>query len=377
MQKKIIALAIAAAISAPAFADNANVTVYGKAILDIERVSNDKSALSGATRVQTNATRLGFKGKEDLGDGMSGWYQYEVQIDADGNSGNGAGNGTRNSGLGVDTAFGTVMLGIWDTPFKVAHNKIELFDNTTVFSAVNLIGRAGGAGTAAGTASVANAPAANFVTRRSNVIQYWSPAIAGVKINVSFSPDEGGNGIATTQGVNKSQTSLSAVYDNHDNGIYVAAAYESRPDANATVFANAGTTDTASRLVARYTIGDIWLGATYEQFLVNTFTTSTTAPVMSNYTQSNMEVVANVKLGASSIGLSYAKNGETAIVATGATQMSARYGYNFSKRTEGFIAYTSLKNDTAGTYSLAAGTAFGAGAGSTSSAIGAGLVHSF
>ena len=90
MQKKIIALAIAAAISAPAFADNANVTVYGKAFLNVESVSNDKATTAqNATRVQTNASRLGFKGKEDLGDGLTGWYQYEVQLDADGNSSNG------------------------------------------------------------------------------------------------------------------------------------------------------------------------------------------------------------------------------------------------------------------------------------------------
>ena len=36
MQKKIIALAIAAAFSAPAFADTANVNVYGKVFLDVE-----------------------------------------------------------------------------------------------------------------------------------------------------------------------------------------------------------------------------------------------------------------------------------------------------------------------------------------------------
>jgi predicted porin len=352
MQKKIIALAIAAAISAPAFADNANVTVYGKAILDIESVSNDKATLSGATRVQTNASRLGFKGKEDLGDGLSGWYQYEVQLDADGNSANGAGNGTRNSGVGLEGGFGTVMLGVWDTPFKLAHNKVELFDNTTVFSAINLIGHAGGAA------------GANYNTRRSNDVQYWSPSLGGVKVNVSFSPDEGNNGASSVNAqTNRSQTSLSAVYDVED--IYVALGYEARPDASI-----AATTDSGIRAVGRYSLGDAWLGATWEGIKVNTSATA-------SYTQNNFEVVGGYKLGSSTIGLSYAKAGETATAATGASQVSLRYGYGLSKRTELFAAYTSLKNDTAGAYGFSAGSTWGTNAGSTQSAFGTGLIVSF
>lgn len=354
MNKKIIALAIASAISAPAFADNANMTVYGKAFLDIESVSNDKSPLSAATRVQTNASRLGVKGSEELGDGLKGWFQYEMQIDADGNAGNGAGNGTRNSGVGLDAGFGTVMMGNWDTPFKLAHNKVELFDNTTVFSAINLIGRAGGAA------------GANYNTRQKNVVQYWSPSLGGVKLNVSYSPDEGTTaGAATTQGSNKSLVSASATYDDHDSGIYVSAAFENRADV-----AVAGTTDSASRLVARYALGDFWLGATIENITVNTSTSN-------SYTQGNSELVGSYKLGASTIALSYAIAGATATANTGANQTSLRYGLNLSKRTELFAAYTQLKNDTAGAYGFSGGTAFGTNAGSSQTAFGTGLIVSF
>jgi predicted porin len=374
MQKKIIALAIAAAISAPAFADNANITVYGKAILDIENVSNDKSTLSGATRVQTNASRLGFKGKEDLGDGLSAFFQYEVEFDADGSgntvtakdaaaptTGNAASTATytatpsgfgktRNSGVGLEGGFGTVILGIWDTPFKTSHNKVELFDNTTVFSATNVMGRAAGT--------------KNFNTRAANAFVYVAPSLAGVVVSAAYVPDEGkSTGDAATQGSNKGIASLAGTYD--ADGVYVAAAYERRAD-NTT----AGTNDTAARLVARYTLGDFWLGATVESFTINTFATA-------SYSQNNTELSGQYKLGASSIGLSYAKAGETATAATGASQVSLRYGFNLSKRTELFAAYTQLKNDTAGVYGFNAGTAFGTTAGSTQSAIGTGMIVSF
>ncbi len=81
---------------------------------------------------------------------------------------------------------------------------------------------------------------------------------------------------------------------------------------------------------------------------------------------------------ANTIALSYASAGKTDVAATGAKQATLRYGYNFSKRTEVYAAYTSLKNDTGGTYNFNSGTAFGtSAAGASLTAFGAGVIHSF
>ncbi|HLP98776.1 MAG TPA: porin [Sideroxyarcus sp.] len=356
MQKKLIALAIASAISAPAFADNANVSLYGKAFLNFEHVTNDKQNSGSANRVQTNASRFGLKGSEDLGDGMKAFYQYEVQVDADGNSGNGMGNGTRNTGVGLEGGFGKVLYGNWDTPYKASRNAIELFDNTTSFSAINLMGRANGA---AGK---------NYNTRKSNAVAYVSPDLGPVGMTLAYSPDEAP--VAATG--NKWVTSFAATL-NMPEGIYAALAYEIRNDASV-----ATTKDTATRLVGKYTLGDFWVGATIERLKVNTSLTA-------NYTQSNNELAAQYKLGTSNIGLSYVKAGKTSVEKTGASQVSLRYGYTFSKRTEVFAAYTALKNDavdaavagSGGTYGFSAGTAYGTAAGSKQTAIGLGMIHSF
>ena len=78
MKKKIIVLAIAAAFSAPAFADSGNIAWYGKVFLNAESVKNDKviSNKDSALRVLSDASRLGIKGSEDLGNGMNGIFQY-------------------------------------------------------------------------------------------------------------------------------------------------------------------------------------------------------------------------------------------------------------------------------------------------------------
>lgn len=369
MQKKLIALAVAAAFSAPAFADNANITFYGKAILDIESVKNDKIVApatnkSSALRILNNASRFGLKGNEDIGDDLKAIYQYEVEMDASGNAGNGLGK-TRNSGVGLDGGFGKVIVGIWDSPFKVAHNAVELFDNTTSFSATNLIGHAGGAGltgvAAAGGVAAGNVPGdSNYNTRQKNMIQYWTPKFfGGLQGAISYSPDA-----APTTTTNKSVLSMSATYD--QDAIYASLGYENRADE-----VTAGTTDKALRLVGKYNFGVAWVGATVERI-----TTNPSATV--SYTQTNAELVGQYKFGVSTIALSYAKAGSTNLTNTGAKQVSLRYGYNFSKRTELFAAYTSLQNDTAGNYVL--GNILGAAAqqtGSTQTVFGAGLIHSF
>jgi len=86
MQKKIIALAIAAAFSAPAFAD---VTVYG--VLDVGYGDTSKtlttpagvSTKSGQTAFefsQATSSRLGFVTSEDLSNGMKSTVKIETGI---------------------------------------------------------------------------------------------------------------------------------------------------------------------------------------------------------------------------------------------------------------------------------------------------------
>ena len=126
MQKKIIVLAIAAALAAPsAFAET---TVYGKLSADFEAVKNSSYFRSYGSsyrvnRIASNASRFGVKGSEDLGDGLKAIYQIEVRWNVNGNEAGGGGgvfNGTRNSNVGLQGDFGTVFLGIWDTPYKVS-----------------------------------------------------------------------------------------------------------------------------------------------------------------------------------------------------------------------------------------------------------------
>lgn len=351
MKKKVFKLALIARLAAPlaTLADTANFIFYGKINVDVESVKSDKVATPATTatslnRLQSNASRFGFKGSEDMGDGLQAVYQFEAQIDSvNDKNAKTPFNGVRNSQIGLKGGFGTVFAGNWDTPFKAVHNKIELFDNTTVFSVINLVGRTG------------NGSGKDFNTRQNNVIQYWTPNISGFTGLVSYALDS-----AKTATVNKTSMSLSGAYEN--DMLYAGLGYESRADQTTTT-----KSDSAMRLLGAFKFPDGQVGIMMERMSVANALTTTA-------TQSNMELAGSYKVGSSNLGVSFAKNGNyNGVTNTGAKQLSLRYGHNFSKRTELYGAYTSLSNDTGANYGFYTGSA----AGSKLSGLGLGMIHSF
>lgn len=371
MQKKIIALAIASALTAPAaFADTSNVTVYGLLNADVESVSN--SLPSGTnpaskTRITSNASRLGIKGTEDLGDGMSAIWQIESRLNLVGNeaaSATNAGtasvfNGLRNSNVGLKGNFGTVFLGHWDTPFKTAHNPVELFDNTTIATATALMGVT--TATTVANGGVVNA-AVGYTLRQNSSIQYWTPVMSGFQGKFAYS-NNATTPATTTQ--KPSLVSLSLAYD--VDQFYAAFAYDNHTD-----FRGAGLKDSANRLVGAYKFENGQVGLTYDRLTVAT-------NVAANSTRSAWELSGKYKMGSNNFGAFYTKAGSmSGTTATGANQVSLRYGYNFSKRTEAYALYTAIKNDTNANYGIAdVANGYTGVAGSKISGLGFGLVHTF
>lgn len=346
----------------PSVATATDVTLYGRVNVDFESVRNDKVSLAttatSANRVQSNASRFGVKGSKALDGELAAIWQLEVQVDP-ANGGGTPFNGTRNSNIGLKGNFGTIFVGNWDTPYKGAHNKIELFDNATIFSATNLIGRSG-ANNAGNTAVTA----VNYNTRQSSVLQYWTPNIHGFQGKVAFSPDSG-----QTTTTNKTKLSLSGTYEN--DMLYGALAYESRPDQTVP-----SMTDNATRLVGAYKFGEGEVGLAYERLSVGT-------AVATSESQNNWELAGQYKFGNSNLGAFYVRNGNLgARLNTGADMYTLRYGYNFAKYIELYGAYTRLSNNASANYSTLTSTAIGTvGAattnGSTQTGLGMGMIYSF
>ena len=129
MKKNLIALAVAGAIAAPAIA-SADATVYGQ--LNLSYGAYSEEWFDGATTIDDNiqlrshASRLGVKGSEDLGGGLSANYQLEWEVNPD----NAARDlGRRNQWVGIKGGFGEMRFGRHDTPLKMAQGKFDQFND--------------------------------------------------------------------------------------------------------------------------------------------------------------------------------------------------------------------------------------------------------
>ena len=151
MNKKLIPFAVAAALTAP-LAAQAEVTIYGKANVSYDavkcdgdkrhyKITSNQPEGCGAFLFDENgdlitssfygpegrASRLGFKGSEDLGNGLKAIWKMEFSVDMANNS---AVNSSRNAyvGLAGDT-WGTILMGRHDSPYKMATSKLDYFSD--------------------------------------------------------------------------------------------------------------------------------------------------------------------------------------------------------------------------------------------------------
>src|ERR1700690_3567861 len=122
MNKKLVALAVAGACALPltAQAQTANVTLYGRLNLDAEVIINQRQQLPGGPtgnyyRVDSNSSRVGVRGDENLGGGLHAFFQLEERFDNT-NGGNPVTTGGDNW-VGLQGPWGTTKLGYYLTPY--------------------------------------------------------------------------------------------------------------------------------------------------------------------------------------------------------------------------------------------------------------------
>lgn len=376
----ILAAAIAAALSAPAFADTANVNIYGKFDLsyDLVNTGTATNGTAGTTvgRVSSNTSRIGFKGAEDLGDGFSAIWQLESQLYI-GDATNGT-LGTRNSFLGVKgDAFGTLLAGRHDTPYRLSTRRFDLFtdgvaDNRSIFGGV------------AGSSAVAS-----FDGRQNQVVAYVSPKLGGITgavgyVNLNPSITVGTVG-ANANTEKQTALSLAAWYD--DNGFYGTVAHEVH---NLAVTAGtAGTAAAGSATAVKVSEKATRLGFGYsnELFNVNAAYEKTSddygVAKADKYGHSAFYVSGKVSLpGNNAVKAAVTKQGNVGKVAnTNVTQYSLGFDHALSKRTVVYALYSKISNGSAASYGLSSNGTAGAssivGAGASPSVIAVGVAHSF
>lgn len=367
MMKKILAAAIVSAFAAPAFAATANVDVYGNLGVSVDFINTDAASPADdkLTRFSSNSSRIGFKGAEDLGGGLSAIWQIENQVAIDGGGANGVVTGgsnfssnLRNTFVGLSSkSMGTALLGIHDTPYKLSAGKIQFWGDTSA-DYNNIIGNVQGS--------------THFDLRTSNTLAYISPKFGGLSGAVGYVVgNELGNGAAA----DANAWSASVTYD--QGPLFLTAAYEKHNNVITTGPTTADDRD-AFKLGAGYAFGNTKLGLIYEKAdSAGLLTVGTVTKVRdrSVWYLNGAHTMGNIVLKAA-----YGRAGDLdGMNDTGADTWSLGADYNLSKRSYLYAYYTATNNDSAGTYGVGQGqgSAVVPAAGRDPSVFSIGMRHSF
>lgn len=382
-----------------------NVDIYGALNLDVEQVSmkgatTTTSNMGDRNRVVSNASNIGFKGEETLDGAWKFVWQVESSINPTGGTTSSyVGLASRNSGVGLSHAtYGTLMLGKWDTPYKILHNFIEPMYAVGVGYMVSILDTAGQTSTSmdspssgASTASTVRvAESLSFSRRQGQAIHYTSPMWNDLQLKVMYSPnvDRTSNTnpylLSSSLYLAKGAVKAGVAYEKHSD--FMAGQTSTLPYAGS----SNNTKDRAYKAALGYKFDcGLSLGAAFSNLRYES--QNTTTPTQTNsyernaYMATATHVMNRVTLRA---GYGWAEKGKCSeftaagaacsVADMGAKQMVFGTSYAMSGRTDLYAVYSQIQNETNATYVFAQNpVTTTAVAGGDPRAIGLGLRHTF
>ena len=177
MKKSILILAILGAISGTAAAQS-SVTIFGAVDVGVRSVTNDGVTLRSMSTSGYSPSAIGFRGVEDLGDGLSASFWLEGQTFVDTGTMDSTKFFGRRATMGLTGRFGEVRLGRDLNPSYLNLGTFDAFGNLGIGSNVPMYNAALKSGV-------------NTVYRTDNAVSYFTPAMGGFYAHVMAAPSEG------------------------------------------------------------------------------------------------------------------------------------------------------------------------------------------
>lgn len=304
MKKSLVALAVLGVFAGAASAQS-SVSIYG--IADVWVGSVDTGAAGGSVTVQESGgllpSRLGFRGSEDLGGGLSAIFGLEAGLTVD----NGTAGGlsfNRQSFVGFEGGFGQVIAGkVWSAYDDVSYLAFTAFDSgfTPEYFAFGSTG---------------------YSANPNNGFKYTSPDFGGFSGAISYALDEN----------NAVKENTSAFHVKYSGGpLYIGAGYQE---------------ETAALIKAKFTR----VGASYDLGVVKLLGSFGQLKLTGGGKTTDYSFGVDVPVGSAvTIGAGYARGKDNAI--SGGEKRDA-FGivatYGLSKRTKLYAGFTTGDGKTAG-----------------------------
>ena len=298
MQKKLLPLAVAGALAAPAAA-LAQVEVYGTIHMSVNKMKYEEgtpATVGGASvpsvskwDVASHASNIGVRARESLGGGLSAWAQVETNasMERSNNIAHTSNFASRNSAVGMQGNFGNVFVGQWTTPWAdldalwgigtvATYGPItsiigrrETTGSAPNWNCANLSGVGGVAGASLGFVSVGTAICDStegasgvghaFWRRISNSIHYQSPVFGGAQVKIAYQANQDKSTAGAVTNADPSMWSASATWSGMGGRLRIGAAVDRHKD-----FTTVGQTDSGWRVTGGWNFGFMDIGLAYE-----------------------------------------------------------------------------------------------------------------
>jgi predicted porin len=315
MKKTAIALALLGGFAGTAFAQS-NMTIYG--VVDVGFAHEDDGNRAGSvTRLDSgwlNGSRLGFKGREDLGGGLAAIFTLESGFSTDtGTLGQGGRLFGRQSWLGLEGGFGTVKLGLQWTPVYTVASSFDPFGDALAGDSARLFNYSG--------------------SRRDNVLSY-NYAANGFRGQLQY-------GFGEVPGSTSASRAIGGYAGYMSGPLDTVLTYTANNDATGSV------TGKTALIGGNYNFGP---AALFLAYAWNKDITPVGA-VSAGADSRNALIGFTMPIGtAGKLRASYIKLSDKARSDADANQIAVGYSYDLSKRTALYASMSRIANDRVANY---------------------------
>ncbi|MBX9869246.1 MAG: porin [Burkholderiaceae bacterium] len=350
MKKTLLAACALATMAGGAMAQS-NVTIYG--IADVGIVSEHGNKAGTITKVTSgigSGSRLGFKGEENLGDGLSAYFTLEsgIGIDTGTNNQGGIAFG-RQTFVGLKGDFGSLSLGREYTPYYKVNLASDPFGGGFGGNATNLLPYSANAG------------------RLANNIHYSSPKFSGFRAEVAY-------GAGEVAGDNNAGSQVSVAVWYEDGPLTLAAGHHNTNNDTSASTNLQSAKNSFFTAIYDFSVVKAYIGYGIDKGLNSSPLRNTTnpygsavAPVAST-DSTDLVFAASAPFGPHTLIASYVVKNDKTIRNQDADQYSIGYLYAFSKRTDFYSNWAKINNKRGAGYTV--GSVIESGSGDSAFQIG-------
>jgi len=355
MNKKVMVVAIAAALAAPTTA-LAQISLKGRFVVEFAPAADqmDQPGAGGpdgpgretADGFNSPASWIRFAAEEKLGGGYSIWAQCETRArwgnDTNPSQGT-SGICDRNSALGIKGSFGNFFVGRWDTAMEDSSGLTRITGSTGWDGRQHML-------------TEDQSGFISFAGRYQNSLNYNSPTWSGFSVNLSTTSTGAQLNTSAAAGSQGLDGRVYSIVGKYAAGPLVAyIGYEKHDDNQAVASGGlAGTEEDMVTFGASYVFGPVKVGFVYTTFEGDVDASSTIE-------RDSWQIAGEWSVTpAGKVRVAYTEAGEyegsglasagLASGDTGAKQYGIGYYHTLSKQTIVGVYYTKVDNDTNGVY---------------------------